>query len=84
MGFQVYLEINESEARALLAITKYGSKSFLEVFYKSLGQTDLKPEENGLISLFETIKYEMPKHIARIDSTRNVFQVNDPNNHKSC
>jgi len=79
MGFQLYLELNESEARALLALTRYGSKSFLEVFYKSLGQTELKDDENGLISLFETVKTEMPKHISRIDATRNVFQVNNPN-----
>lgn len=79
MGFQLFLELTETEARALLDITKYGSKAFIEMFYKSLGKSDLQKNELGIISLFETIKAEMPKHLSRIDATRNVFQVNNPN-----
>ncbi len=79
MGFTVYLELSESEARALQAITTFSSKDFLEVFYKSLGQSNLKPHEDGLISLFETIRKELPAHLARIDTTRKVFKTNNPN-----
>ena len=69
IGFEVYLQINEVEARALLAIAGYGNKEFLEIFYKSLGKSGLGPNEAGLISLFDTIKTELPDHIARFDRT---------------
>jgi hypothetical protein len=77
--FRVHLQLSESESRALYALTRYGLKAFLEVFYKHLGKIDLEPEEKGLIDLFQTIGKQMPKHIARFDATRNTFKNSNPN-----
>lgn len=49
------LKITEEEGRALYAITQYGTEAFLEFFYKHLGQSCLKPHEDGLRLLFATI-----------------------------
>lgn len=79
MEFNLFLRIDEAEARALKDLTKYGHKAFLEMFYNKLGKSDLEKNEAGLISLFEKIDKELPKHLKRIDSTRDVFQKNNPN-----
>lgn len=71
---QVILKLTEKEARALQAITLYGTKSFLEFFYKSLGKTYLEPNQSGLESLFETIKTELPKHLKKADDTRDIWR----------
>ncbi len=70
---QVQLVLTESEARALLALTVYGDKSFLDVFYKNMGQDALKPHENGLKSLFSVVAEELPKHLRRADDTRGLW-----------
>lgn len=54
--FEAHITLNEVEARALHALTVYGEKSFLNVFYEKLGTPYLKPHEEGLISLFKAIK----------------------------
>lgn len=73
MEFQVTLRLTEKEARALNAITVYGVKRFLEMFYEKLGKGYLQPHEKGAESLFETVKNELPKHLSRFDSTRKHF-----------
>jgi len=70
MEFQVTLKLNEKEARALNAITLYGTKEFLKVFYECLGKHYLQPNESGVESLFATIKEELPKHISKFDKCR--------------
>jgi len=72
--FQVILVLTESEARALQVFTEYGTKVFLEVFYKYLGKEPLVPHEKGVISLFETIKSELPKHLNKFDKMRNIWK----------
>ncbi len=71
---QVILKLSEQEARALLAITDYGTDSFLKSFYKTLGQEALKPHESGIMSLFDTIKQELPKHLTKADDIRDVWR----------
>jgi hypothetical protein len=66
----IILQLNEDEARALVEITGYGHKPFTEWFYRNLGKTHLKSHERGLISLFETIKSELPQHLSKIDQAR--------------
>lgn len=73
MQFSITLELTEVEARALEAIVGYGTKSFLEVFYKSLGKHYLQPHEKGVEQLFATIKQELPSHLNKIDECRKVF-----------
>lgn len=69
----VWLKLTESEARALKALTVYGSDEFLKFFYETLGKLYLEPHSKGLISLFETIRTELPKHLKRADDARAVF-----------
>jgi hypothetical protein len=70
---QVILTLSEQEARALLEITGYGAKAFLEVFYKHLGKCDLQDYEEGVKSLFETIKTELPRHLSKIDDVKGIW-----------
>ena len=64
------LTLNETELRALEALVGYGTKEFLEVFYKNLGSHYLKPHEEGVISLFKTIKEQVRPQIHAIDKAR--------------
>jgi len=72
----VILKLSEIEARALHGIVQYGSASFLEVFYTHLGRICLEDHEKGIISLFETIKTELPKHLKKADMTRKIWREN--------
>lgn len=49
-----HAKFTEPEARALVAITRFGIDDFLERFYNTLGKEDLKPNENGLRLLWST------------------------------
>jgi DNA-directed RNA polymerase alpha subunit len=70
----IILKLTETEARALKAITVYGAKPFLEVFYEKLGKSYLQPYEKGVISLFETIDQELPQHLKKADDARNIWR----------
>jgi hypothetical protein len=70
---EVTLTLTESEARALNALTIYGDKVFLNFFYEYLGSHYLKPHEAGLISLFGTVRKEIPVLLDRTDNARNLF-----------
>ena len=73
LEFKIVLNLTETEARALQALTVYGTKSFLDYFYRDLGKSYLQPHEKGLIALFETIKRELPPHLNRMDETRKIW-----------
>lgn len=73
---QVILKLSEKEARALHAITVYGTEEFLKCFYSHLGKSYLEPHESGIVSLFETIKKELPRHLDRADDVRAVWKGN--------
>lgn len=66
----VNLKLSEQEARALHMMTVYGPNMFLQWFYKNLGKAYLKPHEDGLISLFNVIKKELPSQLDRVDKIR--------------
>ncbi|MFM2292650.1 MAG: Caulobacter phage Cr30 [Bacteroidota bacterium] len=78
IDFQVTLKLNEQEARALEAIAGYGSSEFLKCFYEHLGKHYLQPNESGVISLFSTIRNEIPKHISKLEKCRKQL------NNESC
>lgn len=63
------MELSEEEARALAVLPSYGTDNFLEFFYEKLGTTYLKPHENGIRTLFETIK-SLSGEIASIDRVK--------------
>lgn len=71
---KIYLELSEVEARALSVLPSYGTKNFLDFFYVKLGRHYLEPHEKGLVSLFETIKEELPKHLQKADKVRNILE----------
>ena len=69
----VNMTLSESEARALLALTAYGDKEFLSLFYAHLGKTILQPHEAGLINLFTSVKEFLPPILNNTDSARKLF-----------
>lgn len=72
---EINLTLTESEARALSVLPSYGTKNFLDFFYIKLGRHYLEPHEKGLISLFETIKNELPKHLSKVDEVREIINT---------
>jgi len=68
--FLINVQLTEIEARALDAIVGYGIKPFLEVFYKSLGQSYLKAHEDGAKTLFEHVRADLSQQLHNIDEAR--------------
>lgn len=73
INLEITLKISEPEARALLALTVYGTDSFLEMFYKYLGKSELSPYEQGLKTFFSTYKELCPPILKRLNTAREVF-----------
>lgn len=69
----INLQLTEVEARALKELTVFGTEPFLKVFYEKLGKTSLQRHEKGIISLFETIRSELPKHLNKADKVRKIL-----------
>ncbi len=67
LDMKITVELSLSEARALNAITTYGSQPFLQGYYKQLGKSYLQPHEKGVISLFDTIKKTLPSRLYNAD-----------------
>ena len=67
---RVTLELTESEVRALDALFGYGEDRFLQVFYQEMGTAYLKPHENGIRSLHQTIRDITSGPLAKIDVAR--------------
>lgn len=72
---KITLELTLPEARALNEMVKYGSKAFLDGYYKQLGKSYLQPHENGVITLFETVRKHLPSKLDDIDKI--IKSVND-------
>ena len=62
---KITLELTLTEARALSQMVRYGSKAFLEGYYKQLGKSYLQPYEKGIVSLFETVKDSLPGELKK-------------------
>jgi hypothetical protein len=69
------LVLNERELRALDALTLYGTQEFLDMFYKQMGSAYLKPYEQGLTELFESIKLQTPSIFKRADNARKALKA---------
>jgi len=65
MNFEMWFRVNETEARALHALTLYGTDVFLKMFYERLGSS-LEPHEAGLRTLFEAIKEQLPPILTKV------------------
>lgn len=70
---QMTMLLNESEMRALDALTGYDIEEFLKVFYEKMGQSYLKPHESGLRSLFKAVRTEIPPILERARKARAAF-----------
>lgn len=70
---EMTLRLTEPEARALLALTVYGTAQFLRVFYAQLGRAYLEPHEAGLASLFAGVGESVPPILRRADAARAAF-----------
>lgn len=74
---KAFIVLSEVEIAALGALAGYGIESFLKVFYTHMGECYLRPHENGLRSLFETIQEEAPSFLRRAQEARKVFLQED-------
>jgi len=72
---QVEVTLNESEAGALLELGAYGTDEFLKMFYLHLGESCLKPYEDGIRSLFESAKHEIPLLLNQARKARESFYI---------
>lgn len=68
--YELTLQLNETEARALDALVGYGHEAFLKVFYEKLGKSYMQPHEKGLISLFDAIKGQVPEQLRFVDAAK--------------
>lgn len=69
------LELTLNEAKALNEMVKYGSKAFLEGYYKHLGKSYLEPHEVGIHSLFDTVRQSLPEKIHTANDLVNKINV---------
>lgn len=67
------LTMNESEARALVALACYGTDNFLKTFYEHMGTSELRPHEAALRSLFAAVGQEVVPMLRRADKARKTF-----------
>jgi hypothetical protein len=75
VSFDVHVTLTEPEARALLALTAYGTDDFLKFFYQHMGQSCLGPHEAGLRTLFETSKLVISPLLKQVSAGRDAMQA---------
>ena len=69
----VTIRLTESEARALDALVGYGDDAFVKAFYEGLGKAYMEQHEDGLRSLFKSVRSFMPGILERANLARKVF-----------
>lgn len=69
----ITLKLSESEALALDAISGYDIETFIRTFYEKLGSPYLQPHEDGLRSLFGSVRRLMPSILRRMAKARQIF-----------
>lgn len=75
LNFELIFKLTEEEAEALHALTVYGTKSFLDTFYRFMGTSYLKPYERGLISLFENVSRQIPSLLKDVHAARELIKT---------
>lgn len=73
--FKVLIEFNEIEARAMHDIVGYGAEAFLKVFKEKLGSHYINQHEKGLITFFERLRTELPRHFAKLDKAKEAYDL---------
>ena len=67
------VEMTKHELCALEALAGYGTDTFLKIFYKHLGKAYLEPHEQGLRSLFESVRQDFPRLKSLSEDAEAVF-----------
>jgi hypothetical protein len=76
IAFSTTLTLNETEIRALEALTGYGADAFLDVFKKNLGTAYIRNHEDGIRSLFKAIGRDvLPAHRAIETARRDLIDA---------
>ncbi len=70
---ETVLRLSFAELAALDALAGYGVDEFLKVFYEKLGKAYLTPYENGLRSLFESVRKIAPNIMDRKRDAEKAF-----------
>ena len=70
LNVKINLEMTEDEARALIELTKYGSKAFIKNHKLSTGSMASSETEIGLESLFTSVSNQLPSIIKNIDKLK--------------
>lgn len=70
---KIQFELNYHEASALEALAGYGLQPFLKTFYTQMGESYLKPHEDGLKTLFEDTTKNLPKILSRFKNAQEVL-----------
>lgn len=70
----ITLALNENEARAFDALVDYGDDAFIKAFYEKLGAAYMQKHEDGLRSLFQSVRTMLPPLLARADAARRAFE----------
>jgi len=75
LELSVSFTVNESELRALDALAGYGDDSFIEMFYKNLGEAYMKPHEAGMREFLKSIRNIASPILSQADKARKAFNV---------
>lgn len=76
--FQIYVALDESQARALDALAGYGADEFIKQFYEHLGKHYMEPHEDGLRSLLKEIRHVIPSQLKQVDRARAALVAPEP------
>lgn len=80
VSLHLVLQLDEKEAGALAALAAYNVEEFLAVFYVRLGESALKPYEDGLRSLFAAARQIIPEQLGKAKTARQLFKTECPEN----
>jgi hypothetical protein len=75
LSLSITMTLSEEEARALNALSAYGTDKFVEVFYEKLGKAYLEPHETGLRSLLNSVIQTLPGILKQYDDVVLRFSV---------
>lgn len=73
LDLNVSFTVNESELRALDALAGYGDDCFIKMFYDNLGQSYMKPHEEGMREFLKSIRTITPTILSQADKARKAF-----------
>lgn len=76
LDLSISFSINESEARALEALSGYSIDKFLAVFYEELGEAYMKKHEDGLRQFLEEVRKVVKPALSMIDESRLYLRSN--------